>query len=131
MDVSVPITANGRILRARLAPVKGLGLPASIYDGHIPDLSERGLYAIWLTAPARERLEWALREVLGVDPEDFIISATVHGNWKRRLHQGVCFARSEPQDVTWQANPRKSIPSSAEREALFRRLLRRCELLPD
>lgn len=101
-------------------------IPPPQWNRNIPngEIKRYGVEPVWLTARGRIDAELCLR-LQGVDDTyDYITSATVHGRWKKRLHQGIIYAvRGKSISLASYANPRKPIPSRAERDALFEHLL--------
>jgi hypothetical protein len=109
----------GCLKEADIIPISALPYePSAAYEHKLPnDKISKVCKPIWLTANARYDVAQCL-DVQGVDPDEYITEATVHGLHKLHKHQGVIYALNEV-DITSQANPRKPIPSSSEIDSLF------------
>jgi hypothetical protein len=92
--------------------------PGPQYEHELPD-SEISKVAkpVWLTTKAKQDVRSCL-EVQGLEPSDYITSATVHGDWKITMHQGIIYAKSV-KDITREADPSKPVPSSRDISLLF------------
>jgi hypothetical protein len=74
-----------------------------------------------LMAEATAQVKYQLQQ-LGEDWTRYVIPYTVHGSWKAKKHQGLIF----PVIIiplTALANPSKPIPSRAEIDDLYKKLL--------
>jgi hypothetical protein len=117
--VKVFFRNHGCVYEADIIPIALLPYkPGPQYEYNIPNSEiKKVAKPIWLSALGKHDVrECLLRQ--GLEPSDFITAATVHGEWKIKLHQGVVYAK-RMVDITSEANPSKPYPARWERDLLF------------
>lgn len=104
----------GALYKANIIPLSALPYsPAPQYLHSLPNGKIAQVATpVWLSAQGVADVREHLK-LQGLQPTDYITPATVHGNWKVTMHQGIIYA-TEIKDITRQANPHKPFPSSTE-----------------
>jgi len=116
----------GSLILRLIVPLSSLPFkPNPQYNSSLPNgaIEKAGLKPIWLSTAGKISVSESLH-VQGLDPDEYITPATVHGRWKCKKHQGVIYQiNSKELDLTFVANPSKPIPSREEIDKLYSSLL--------
>jgi len=114
----------GSLILRLIVPLSSLPFkPNPQYNSSLPNgtIEKAGLKPIWLSTAGKTSVIESLH-VQGLNPEEYITPATVHGRWKCKMHQGIVYQIAE-LDLTFVANPSKPIPSREEIDKLYSSLL--------
>ncbi|MEM3895426.1 hypothetical protein [Thermofilum sp.] len=122
-EVKVYFRKYGCLFFAKIIPIQALPYrPPRQYYGSRPNGEIRKV-AEPVFLPNRGVCDVRIcLEIQGLQSYDYITPATVHGEWKKQLHQGIIYATSL-YNITHAANPYKPFPSSTEVNELFEKLL--------
>ena len=99
--------------------------PPPQYFGELPSDPEILKIAkpVWLSAKNRELVEMQLH-IHDANTCDYITPATVHGEWKKKLHQGIIYSKKSYDFFPiLQKLYNKPVPSSAEIRAVEQELI--------